>query len=127
MGLPLMGSGDWNEEMNRVGHLGKGESVWLGWFLFTTLAGFIPFCKLRQQGARASLYRLHMDALKNALEETPGTVIGIDALFLTTAHLWVRFKTRSAGSIPSRNRGVLFREPQKTIEHNARWPPLRST
>ena len=32
-GLPLIGTGDWNDGMNRVGHLGRGESVWLGWFL----------------------------------------------------------------------------------------------
>ena len=32
-GLPLIGSGDWNDGMNRVGHEGRGESVWLGWFL----------------------------------------------------------------------------------------------
>jgi cyclic beta-1,2-glucan synthetase len=31
-GLPLIGSGDWNDGMNRVGHDGRGESVWLGWF-----------------------------------------------------------------------------------------------
>ncbi|HPI41885.1 MAG TPA: protein ndvB, partial [Pseudobdellovibrionaceae bacterium] len=36
-GLPLMGSGDWNDGMNRVGHQGKGESVWLAWFLYTNL------------------------------------------------------------------------------------------
>ena len=35
-GLPLMGTGDWNDGMNRVGEGGKGESVWLGWFLFAT-------------------------------------------------------------------------------------------
>jgi cyclic beta-1,2-glucan synthetase len=39
-GLPLMGSGDWNDGMNRVGVGGKGESVWLGWFLCTVLTGF---------------------------------------------------------------------------------------
>ena len=43
-GLPLMGGGDWNDGMNRVGHLGKGESVWVGWFLYTTLVGFAPLC-----------------------------------------------------------------------------------
>ena len=37
-GLPLMGSGDWNDGMNRVGHEGRGESVWLGWFLHKVLA-----------------------------------------------------------------------------------------
>ena len=36
-GLPLIGSGDWNDGMNRVGHAGRGESVWLGWFLVTVL------------------------------------------------------------------------------------------
>ena len=36
-GLPLMGTGDWNDGMNRVGQDGKGESVWLGWFLHTVL------------------------------------------------------------------------------------------
>ena len=36
-GLPLIGTGDWNDGMNRVGERGKGESVWLGWFLYATL------------------------------------------------------------------------------------------
>ena len=39
-GLPLMGSGDWNDGMNRVGIDGKGESVWLAWFLIVTLKKF---------------------------------------------------------------------------------------
>ncbi|MEO8301210.1 MAG: glucoamylase family protein, partial [Rhizomicrobium sp.] len=42
-GLPLMGTGDWNDGMNRVGEQGKGESVWLGWFLHEALARFIPY------------------------------------------------------------------------------------
>jgi cyclic beta-1,2-glucan synthetase len=46
-GLPLIGSGDWNDGMNRVGHLGRGESVWLGWFLVTVLDGFAPLCERR--------------------------------------------------------------------------------
>ena len=53
-GLPLMGSGDWNDGMNRVGHQGKGESVWVGWFLHTTLGGFAPSAKRaarRERGA----------------------------------------------------------------------------
>jgi cyclic beta-1,2-glucan synthetase len=39
-GLPLMGTGDWNDGMNRVGIGGRGESVWLGWFLHTNLVEF---------------------------------------------------------------------------------------
>jgi cyclic beta-1,2-glucan synthetase len=68
-GLPLMGSGDWNDGMNRVGHLGKGESVWVGWFLHTTLGGFVPFCEARQETTRAASYAKHMTNLKKALEE----------------------------------------------------------
>lgn len=43
-GIPLMGSGDWNDGMNTVGNKGKGESVWLGWFLYTVLKKIIPIC-----------------------------------------------------------------------------------
>jgi len=68
-GLPLMGTGDWNDGMNRVGQLGKGESVWLGWFLCTTLATFIPYCGERSETERADRYRQHLEAVKKALEE----------------------------------------------------------
>lgn len=43
--LPLIRGGDWNDGMNNIGIGGKGESVWLGWFLFTTLQKFIPLCQ----------------------------------------------------------------------------------
>jgi cyclic beta-1,2-glucan synthetase len=46
-GLPLMGSGDWNDGMNRVGHLGQGESVWLGFFLHEVLSQFAPLAERR--------------------------------------------------------------------------------
>ncbi len=39
-GIPLMGAGDWNDGMNRVGIEGKGESIWLGWFVCATLEAF---------------------------------------------------------------------------------------
>jgi cyclic beta-1,2-glucan synthetase len=64
-----MGSGDWNDGMNRVGHLGKGESVWVGWFLYTTLAAFAPWCSGRKEEARVSRYREHLEKLKKALAE----------------------------------------------------------
>jgi len=56
-GIPLMGSGDWNDGMNTVGNKGKGESVWLGWFLYTTLSKFIPICQARGDEERAERYR----------------------------------------------------------------------
>jgi cellobiose phosphorylase len=46
-GLPLMGGGDWNDGMNRVGIGGKGESVWLAWFLDVVLRGFAPLAEAR--------------------------------------------------------------------------------
>lgn len=42
-GLPLMGGGDWNDGMNNVGSKGKGESVWLAWFLISVMQDFIPY------------------------------------------------------------------------------------
>ena len=45
-GLPLMGGGDWNDGMNRVGIGGKGESVWLGWFFYAAVQKFLPLCLL---------------------------------------------------------------------------------
>lgn len=67
-GLPLMGTGDWNDGMNRVGEHGKGESVWLGWFLHTILWEFAKVADLRGEHERAEAWRLHVSALKAALE-----------------------------------------------------------
>jgi cyclic beta-1,2-glucan synthetase len=52
-GLPLMGSGDWNDGMNRVGMEGRGESVWLGWFLCRLVADFAPLAEQRGEHERA--------------------------------------------------------------------------
>jgi cyclic beta-1,2-glucan synthetase len=67
-GLPLMGTGDWNDGMNRVGQEGKGESVWLGWFLHTTLWEFARVAETRGEHQRAETWRRHVHALKTALE-----------------------------------------------------------
>ena len=67
-GLPLMGTGDWNDGMNRVGSGGKGESVWLGWFLHTVLWEFAKLADARGERQRAETWRLHVTALKAALE-----------------------------------------------------------
>ena len=67
-GLPLFGTGDWNDGMNRVGELGKGESVWLGWFLHATLSAFVPMAKARKDQAHEAALRTHAQALQTALE-----------------------------------------------------------
>ncbi len=67
-GLPLIGTGDWNDGLNRVGELGKGESVWLGWFLHATLSAFAPLATARKEQARATTWRTHAVALQTSLE-----------------------------------------------------------
>ncbi len=66
-GLPLMGTGDWNDGMNRVGREGIGESVWVGMFLYAILGDFIPLCEARRDLARAEKYRAHRAKLFEAL------------------------------------------------------------
>ncbi|HSB20504.1 MAG TPA: glucoamylase family protein [Anaeromyxobacteraceae bacterium] len=66
-GLPLMGSGDWNDGMNRVGREGRGESTWLGFFLHAALGDFAPICAARGDGARAERYRSEAARLAAAL------------------------------------------------------------
>ena len=67
-GLPLIGTGDWNDGMNRVGEQGKGESIWLGWFLHATLTGFARLADGRAESERAANWRRHAAALGEALE-----------------------------------------------------------
>jgi cyclic beta-1,2-glucan synthetase len=67
-GLPLMAGGDWNDGMNRVGQAGRGESVWLGWFLHATLGRFAGLADARGDAARAGRWRDHGRALAGALD-----------------------------------------------------------
>ncbi|HVS12514.1 MAG TPA: glucoamylase family protein [Thermoanaerobaculia bacterium] len=69
-GLPLFGSGDWNDGMNRVGRAGRGESTWLGFFLHAVLGDFAPLCAARRKRARAERYRAQRSRLASALERT---------------------------------------------------------
>ncbi len=68
-GIPLMGTGDWNDGMNRVGWEGKGESIWLGWFLHTVLWEFAKIADMRGEHQRAETWRIHVSAIKAALEK----------------------------------------------------------
>ena len=69
-GLPLILGGDWNDGMNRVGAGGRGESVWLAWFLLATLDAFIPYAKARKDEERLSRWSAHIDGLRNAIRES---------------------------------------------------------
>ena len=67
-GLPLIGSGDWNDGYNRVGAEGRGESVFVGWLLHAVLSDFAPLAEARGDAARASRYRKERDRLSAMLE-----------------------------------------------------------
>jgi cyclic beta-1,2-glucan synthetase len=67
-GVPLIGTGDWNDGMNRVGPAGRGESVWLGWFLYDALMKFIPIAEARAETARVAAWRAHAAGLKASLD-----------------------------------------------------------
>jgi cyclic beta-1,2-glucan synthetase len=69
-GLPLIGSGDWNDGMNRVGPAGRGESTWLGFFLHTVLSDFVPLCRARKNAVRADRYMNEARRLASALERS---------------------------------------------------------
>ncbi|WP_088189035.1 glucoamylase family protein [Desulfosporosinus sp. FKA] len=68
-GLPLIGSGDWNDGFSQIGPKGRGESVWLGWFLYLTLQRFSTICLGRQDKERGEDYRRIAEELQQSLEK----------------------------------------------------------
>ena len=69
-GLPLFGSGDWNDGMNRVGRGGRGESVWMAFFLDLVIGEFLPLCEGRGDLERARRLQAHQGHLREAVKHT---------------------------------------------------------
>ncbi|WP_294358516.1 glucoamylase family protein [uncultured Clostridium sp.] len=67
--IPLMGSGDWNDGMSEVGNKGKGESVWLGWFIYSILNDFIDICEYMKDEEKKNRYLSMKEFLRENLEE----------------------------------------------------------
>ncbi|HEY5337019.1 MAG TPA: protein ndvB, partial [Rhizomicrobium sp.] len=67
-GLPLMGAGDWNDGMDQVGGGGKGESVWLGWFLHSALTSFAAIADKHGVAERGDTWRANAADLREALD-----------------------------------------------------------
>ena len=104
-GLPLFGTGDWNDGMNRVGHQGRGESTWLGFFLHGVLTDFAAAVRrARRRRARRALPRRSAPP-GGAARAGAGTASGIAAATTTTGRRSDRRRTTSAGSTRSRSRG----------------------
>ncbi len=135
-GLPLMGTGDWNDGMNRVGSGGQGETVWGGWFLLTILDRFTPLVEQRGDRERAQRYREAADRLHTAIEGQAwdgqwyrrayfddGTPLGsasnaechIDSLAQTWAVLSGRCDPQRAGEAMREVERQLVRENERLI------------
>jgi cyclic beta-1,2-glucan synthetase len=69
-GLPLIGSGDWNDGMNRVGIEGEGESVWMAWFVYATLMRFARVCERTGDTQQADAYREQARTIQQVAENT---------------------------------------------------------
>ena len=105
-GLPLIGTGDWNDGMNRVGEAGQGESVWLGWFLYAALTRVRAARRgARRDGARRDLARACRRAAGRAGARGLGRRL-VSARLLRRRHA-ARLGRRAtnAGSIRSRSPG----------------------
>jgi cyclic beta-1,2-glucan synthetase len=148
-GLPLFGSCDWNDGMNRVGPEGRGESTWLGFFLYTVLSGFAPLCDAKGDRQRGNMYRRETRRLATELERAwdgewyrrgyydDGSPLGsaqndecrIDSIAQTWAVLsgaiQVRFAERAMDSVRSQ---LILRGPQIALllqppfDHSAQEP-----
>ena len=103
--LPLMGCGDWNDGMNHVGHEGRGESVWLGWFLFDNLERFAPLAENRGDNVLLSCVAPRQPSCAATSKPRPGMATGIDVRISMMAVRSVPPATKSARSTPSARAG----------------------
>jgi len=148
-GLPLIGDGDWNDGMNRVGAKGRGESVWLGWFLCATMDRFAALCDTTRDAAAASAWRIRADALRTALEgcawdgawylrafHDDGSLVGsaksrecqIDSI----AQSWAVLSKRAGERASERARAAVRAADDQLVREADRlvllfWPPYDST
>ena len=68
-GIPKIGTGDWNDGFSEVGNKGKGESVWLGFFMYTVINRFLPYIELKGETERLNKYKEILQKLKIALNK----------------------------------------------------------
>ena len=105
-GLPLIGTGDWNDGMNRVGEQGKGESIWLGWFLHAALTGFARLADGRGEQDAPRIGGGTQAPWQKRSSAKVGTEIGIDAPISMMARRSARRRAANAASIRSRSPGA---------------------
>ena len=139
-GLPLMGTGDWNDGLDEIGSQGRGESVWLGFFLYYILERLAPVIGRVEGEERQDAYLGQLRELGEALESTwrddrylrafhdDGTEIGVKGSGVWEVDALNAAWAVMAGINPGRGRAgfetaVSILEKEKTILLG--WPPLR--
>ncbi|MDH3301508.1 MAG: cellobiose phosphorylase [Acidimicrobiia bacterium] len=145
-GLPLMGDGDWNDGMNRVGSAGRGESVWLGWFTGATADAFATLHERIGQAEAATLWRQRARTLFSAVEaagwdgawyrrafdddgEPWGSATSDECQIDSIAQSWA---VLSDGGSPTRTRRALRSARSKLMRDDDQlacllWPPFDVT
>ncbi len=125
-GLPLIGIGDWNDGMNRVGVEGRGESVWLAWFLVTTLRAFSAHAEARGDHGVAREMRRQADAYVTAVEAHGWDGGGTGAPTSMMARRSARSEATSAASTRSRRAGASSPAPATRRAARSRCARSRS-
>jgi cyclic beta-1,2-glucan synthetase len=139
-GLPLMGTGDWNDGLDEIGSRGKGESVWLGFFFYYALDRLVPVVAVRDGPDRAGHYRRRLADLGAAIERTwrgdrylraihdDGTEIGVKGSGVWEIDALTAGWAVMAGVNPERGR-IVFDTAVAVLERETTillgWPPLR--
>jgi cyclic beta-1,2-glucan synthetase len=139
-GLPLMGTGDWNDGLDEIGSQGRGESVWLGFFLHYSLSRMIPTIAQRDGSEIASKYQQRLTQLESALQATwrgdrylraihdDGTEIGVAGSGIWEIDALTASWAVMSGIDPARGR-TIFDTAIQTLEKETTillgWPPLR--
>lgn len=133
-GLPLMGCGDWNDGMNRVGREGRGESVWLAWFLYENLVLFAGLARNRGDAALAETCAAQAARLREDIEAqawdgdwyrrayfddgTPlGSLENVDCQIDSISQSWA---VLSGGGDPERARQAMAAVDARLVDRDAR-------
>ena len=139
-GLPLMGTGDWNDGLDEIGSQGRGESVWLGFFLSYILQRMAGIVTRKEGPKRQEYYLRRLQSLQQAIEETwrgdrylraihdDGTEIGVKGSGVWEIDALTAAWAVMSGINPQRGQ-VVFETALHTLERDTTillgWPPLR--
>ncbi len=145
-GLPLIGSGDWNDGMNRVGQNGRGESVWLSWFAIATMQGFTGLCKHMKREDLATRWAAEAGRLQQAVEKAAwdgewylraiddhgqpwGASANTECRIDSIAQSWA---VMSGVGVPERARAAIESASRELIRQDDQlirllWPPFDTT